>query len=32
MGDAIKSLWADPGIQVTWEDRSKFQIIDSVAG
>lgn len=32
MGDAIKSLWADPGIQMTWEDRSKFQIIDSVVG
>lgn len=30
MGVAIKSLWADPGIQGAWNDRSKFQIIDSV--
>jgi len=27
---ALKSCWADPGIQMTWEMREHFQIVDSV--
>lgn len=30
IGDAIKSLWNDPGIQAVWDRRSEFQIIESV--
>lgn len=30
IGDAIKSLWNDPGIQAAWDRRSEFQIIESV--
>jgi GTPase SAR1 family protein len=30
IGDAIKQLWNDPGIQAVWERRSEFQIIESV--
>jgi GTPase SAR1 family protein len=30
IGDAIKALWADPGIQAVWGRRSEFQIIESV--
>mmetsp|Transcript_19673 Transcript_19673/g.59582 ORF Transcript_19673/g.59582 Transcript_19673/m.59582 type:complete len:352 (-) Transcript_19673:286-1341(-) len=30
LGNAIKSMWADPGIQATWEIRSEFQIVESV--
>ena len=30
VGDAIKELWADPGIQAVWNRRSEFQIIESV--
>jgi GTPase SAR1 family protein len=30
VGDAIKTLWADPGIQEVWTRRSEYQIIDSV--
>ena len=30
IGDAIKALWTDPGIQAVWERRNEFQIIESV--
>eukprot|EP01039_Chlorochromonas_danica_P001232 gene1232-1344_t len=30
VGDAIKELWADPGIQAVWGRRAEYQIIDSV--
>lgn len=30
VGNAIKALWKDPGIQAVWERRSEFQIIESV--
>ena len=30
IGDAIKALWNDPGIQAVWERRSEFQVIESV--
>lgn len=30
IGDAIKAVWNDPGIQAVWERRSEFQIIESV--
>lgn len=30
LGDAIKALWADAGIQAVWERRNEFQIIESV--
>jgi len=30
VGDAIRILWADPGIKAVWARRSEFQIIDSV--
>jgi GTPase SAR1 family protein len=30
IGDAIKTLWSDPGIQEVWGRRSEYQIIDSV--
>lgn len=30
IGNAIKALWQDPGIQMTWERRSDYQIIESV--
>ncbi|GMH81662.1 hypothetical protein TrVE_jg3078 [Triparma verrucosa] len=29
-GNAVKALWADPGIQKTWEKRSDFQIVESM--
>jgi len=29
LGDHIKALWVDPGIQKTWERRSEFQIVES---
>ena len=30
VGDAIKSLWSDPGIQKVWDRRNEYQIIESV--
>ena len=30
VGDAVKALWNDPGIQLVWDRRSEFQIIESV--
>jgi len=30
IGDAIKTLWNDPGIQAVWDRRADFQIIESV--
>ena len=30
IGNAIKTLWTDPGIQAVWDRRSEFQIIESV--
>jgi hypothetical protein len=30
IGNAVKALWADPGIQAVWDRRSEFQIIESV--
>lgn len=30
IGDAIKALWQDPGIQAVWARRAEFQIIESV--
>ena len=29
VGSAIKKLWADPGIQLTWKRRAEFQIVES---
>eukprot|EP00301_Raphidiophrys_heterophryoidea_P008026 c1302_g1_i1.p1 GENE.c1302_g1_i1~~c1302_g1_i1.p1 ORF type:complete len:365 (+),score=82.24 c1302_g1_i1:159-1253(+) len=28
-GDIIKVLWADPGIRKVWDQRSKYQVVDS---
>jgi len=30
VGNAIKALWNDPAIQMVWDRRSEFQIIESV--
>lgn len=30
VGNAIKTLWKDPGIEAVWKRRSEFQIIESV--
>lgn len=30
VGNAIKALWQDPGIQAVWDRRAEFQIIESV--
>jgi len=30
VGTAIKALWQDPGIQLAWNRRAEFQIVDSV--
>jgi GTPase SAR1 family protein len=30
LGEAIKNLWQDPGIQLVWSRRNEFQIVDSV--
>jgi GTPase SAR1 family protein len=30
VGNAIKKLWQDPGIQAVWDRRNEFQIIESV--
>jgi len=30
IGDAIKALWNDPGIQAVWDRRAEFQVIESV--
>jgi len=30
VGDAVKALWSDPGIQAVWARRSEFQVIESV--
>ena len=30
VGDAIKALWTDPGIQAVWARRNEFQVIESV--
>jgi GTPase SAR1 family protein len=30
IGDAIDTLWHDPGIRAVWDRRSEFQIVDSV--
>lgn len=30
VGNALTDLWKDPGIQLTWERRSEFQIVESV--
>ena len=29
LGNAIKALWADPGIVATWTRRAEFQIVES---
>jgi hypothetical protein len=29
VGDTIKILWNDPGIQLVWEKRAKYQVVDS---
>jgi len=29
-GDAIKTLWADPGILACWDRRAEFQLVESV--
>lgn len=31
LGDMLKALWADPGIQSTYGERSRFQLTDSAA-
>ena len=30
IGNAIRTLWTDPGVLMTWKRRSEFQIIESV--
>lgn len=30
LGDAVKTLWHDPGVQAVWAKRSEFQIVESV--
>lgn len=30
VGDAIKALWTDPGMQAVWARRAEFQVIESV--
>ena len=30
IGDAVKTLWNDPGVQEVWARRNEFQIIESV--
>lgn len=30
VGDAIKALWTDPGVQAVWARRAEFQLIESV--
>jgi GTPase SAR1 family protein len=30
IGNAIQTLWADPGIKQVWDRRSEFQVIESV--
>jgi hypothetical protein len=30
IGDAIKSLWKDPGVLLAWKRRAEFQIVESV--
>jgi GTPase SAR1 family protein len=30
VGDAIKSLWNDPGMKAVWNRRAEFQVIESV--
>ena len=30
IGDAIKTLWADPGIKAVWDRRAEYQIVESV--
>jgi GTPase SAR1 family protein len=30
IGDAIKALWSDPGMQEVWKRRAEFQVIESV--
>jgi len=30
VGQAIKELWADPGIQMVWDRRGEFQIVESL--
>ncbi|KAL3777782.1 hypothetical protein HJC23_008899 [Cyclotella cryptica] len=30
IGSAIKALWADPGLLLTWKRRAEFQIVESV--
>jgi GTPase SAR1 family protein len=30
IGDAVRTLWADPGLQEIWSRRSEYQIIESV--
>jgi GTPase SAR1 family protein len=30
VGDAVKALWHDPGMQLVWDRRSEFQVIESV--
>lgn len=30
VGDAVKALWTDPGMQAVWARRAEFQVIESV--
>eukprot|EP01042_Synura_sphagnicola_P008638 gene8638-11074_t len=30
VGDAVKALWQDPGMQAVWARRAEFQVIESV--
>ena len=30
LGTAIKALWTDPGIELTWKRRAEYQIVESV--
>jgi GTPase SAR1 family protein len=30
LGNAVKALWADPGLQKVWDRRSEFQVVESV--
>jgi len=30
LGASIKALWADPGVQATWDRRTEFQVVESL--
>jgi len=31
LGALVKTLWADPGVQSCWEERSTYQVLDSLS-